>query len=612
MPSRAVSVLLVAAAILAQGAVSTSTAATAAPTASAVSPAVTTPRSTAAARAQCFGGYFTPRHKDATTAKALMAGRLTLSPHPSTLLPANPTWRENPFRDPNWTFQLHTLRWADVLRREGIRTKNQAMLHRHAAILSDWLRDNPRSGAPSPMSWNDMATGIRTIVFSCAIASYGYRPQYAAALRNHGSVLVNPKFGARRGNHALHVRIGLLVAGCVGPNRAWSTAARSRIQTVLRGSVDAQGVSDEGAARYALANYTWYLEAKRRIRACGLAPGSTFARVAKMPEFLAQATTPDGTYEQIGDSDRSRAVPIAGSPHSVYAATGGTEGTRPTTVYQPYQRGYVFGRSGWGRSRPLAHELFYSLRFGAPLGTQIHGHEDAGALTLNADGRKLLFDAGRYRYDSSALSRHLQSRAAHNTVDVRGARYNPGARTVLVASRHTAAYDLTTVRVTALTGTTWTRTVLYSRTGRYLVVDDTVLNKRSATMVQRWNLPENGTRRVRGSALSVDTPGADMSMIWVGAKPRISVAAGRKSPLSGWRSYAYGTAFAAPVAHARLTGRTGRFTTVIVPRADSAPGPRPSVTSVRFERGWIELTVSAGGKAERVRMSARAATVRAR
>jgi hypothetical protein len=277
-------------------------------------------------------------------------------------------------------------------------------------------------------------------------------------------------------------------------------------------------------------------------------------------------------------------------------------------VYEAYRRGYVFGRSGWGESRPFGDELFYSLRFGAPLNTQIHGHEDAGALTLHADGRKLLFDSGRYRYDNSALSRYMESRTAHNTVDVTGARYDHGVPSTLVTSKHTNGYDLTTVRVTALTGTTWTRTVLYSRTGRYLVVDDNLRNSRSTTMVQRWNLPEDGTRRVQGASLSVDGPGADLSMFWVGA-PRLSVTAGRRSPLLGWRSYGYGTAFAAPVAEARITGRNGRFTTVIVPRADAAAGPLPTMGGARVTGGWAEVTVTIGGRSERVRMSAGTATV---
>jgi hypothetical protein len=564
-------------------------------------------KSLAAAKAQCFGGGFTKGGGDAAAAKALMAGRITLYPHAAARLPANPTWKENPFKDPNWVFQLHTLRWADVLRREGIRTKNNAMLNRHMALLSDWVKNNPRKGAPSSYSWSEMATGIRAIAFSCAIASYGYKSGLVMALNTHGGALVNPNFGAQTGNHALHARLGLLVAGCVVPNPAWVRTARSRIDSLLRGSVDAEGVIDEGSTTYALSNYGWYSDAKTRIQACRIAPGPSFARLALMPEFFAHATTPERVYDQIGDSDRTASSPITTSPHALYAATGGVKGTAPAAVYTTYQRGYVFGRSGWGTSRPFADELFYGLRFGPSLDSQMHGHEDAGALTLNADGRRLLFDSGRYKYDASDLTRYMRSRAAHNTVDVLGARYDRSAKTTLLTSKHTTGYDLTTVRVTALTGTTWDRTVFYSRTGRYLVVDDALVNKGGATMVQRWNLPENGTQTVGASSMSIDGPGADLSMFWVGAPPTLSVTSGRTSPLLGWRSYKFGQAFAAPVAEAATTGSTGRFTTILVPRPDT--GLDATVTDSSVVDGSADMTVTVGARSERVHLTATEATV---
>jgi hypothetical protein len=561
---------------------------------------------TAVAKAQCFGGGFTRGAGDAAAATALMAGRLSLYRHPAARLPGNPTWRENPSGDPNWGFQLHSLRWTDVLRREGVRTRNRAMLDRYRSLLSDWVRDNPRHGAPSPFSWLDMATGLRAIEFSCAIGTFGYRPELVAALTSHGAALADRTFAPERGNHALHVHLGLLVAGCVGSDTTWVRTARGRIVTLLRGSVDTEGVSEEGSTAYQLSNYRWYVEAQRRIRSCGLTSGPVFRRVALMPEFLAHATTPDGTYEQTGDSDLTEAVPLTASPHALYAATAGRRGTPPAAVYRAYRRGYVFGRSGWGRSRPFADELYYSLRFGPCLFSQLHGHEDAGALTLNAGGRRLLSDSGRYRYDSSALSRYLGSRAAHNTVDVLGARYDRLAPTTLVTARHTPAYDLTTVRVTALTGTTWTRTVLYSRTGGYLVVADAVAGRGEKTMVQRWNLPDDGTRTVGRSSVSVDGPGADLSVFWVGTPPRLSITTGQRSPLLGWRSHRYGTAFAAPVAEATLTGSTGRFTTVLLPRRGASPA---AVTGAHVTAGRTELTVSAGGVRERVRMSVTGATI---
>ncbi len=46
------------------------------------------------------------------TAGQIRRGRLKLGPFPIFRLPSNPTWRENPFRDVNWAFRYHTLRWV--------------------------------------------------------------------------------------------------------------------------------------------------------------------------------------------------------------------------------------------------------------------------------------------------------------------------------------------------------------------------------------------------------------------------------------------------------------------------------------------------------------------
>src|SRR6187551_279321 len=47
----------------------------------------------------------------------LLANRYTFSPHPTVTLPADLKWSEDPLKDSNWRFQLHTLRFTqDLLR----------------------------------------------------------------------------------------------------------------------------------------------------------------------------------------------------------------------------------------------------------------------------------------------------------------------------------------------------------------------------------------------------------------------------------------------------------------------------------------------------------------
>src|SRR5690349_742619 len=67
------------------------------------------------ATAQCLGTGLEATPQDAAAADMLMRGRLEIPPHPAVKLPRNLSWRENPLHDVNWQFNLHALRWADVL-----------------------------------------------------------------------------------------------------------------------------------------------------------------------------------------------------------------------------------------------------------------------------------------------------------------------------------------------------------------------------------------------------------------------------------------------------------------------------------------------------------------
>lgn len=557
---------------------------------------------------QCFGNKFDVAANDAAVARDLMSQRLAIDPHPATTLPADLTWREDPHNDANWQFNLHTLRWAEPLRREGARTGNEAMLQRHREIVRDWIGDNPRFQPPSAHSWSDMATGLRAVVLACAIKTYGREAWLIDALRMHGEVLRDPAFAPPRGNHALHVLNGLLVAGCLLDNPEWITDAEVRIELLLEQSVDEEGVTDEGSVSYQLSNYKWYLEARDRFLACDRTPPPAFGRVQRMPEFLAHMVVPDGKYEQIGDTDLGKTVPLPGTAQE-YAVTRGSSGTAPTEVFKSYARGYVTGRSGWGTDRPFADETFYSLRFGPSLNDQIHAHEDAGALTLYSAGSRLLFDAGRYRYGSTPMTKFLKSRAAHNVVDVPGAKYLRDADTQLVVSRSTPEYDLVTVHSTALQGTTWQRTVFFSRTGNYLIVDDRVTNTSARPMIQRWNLGADRSFQRAPGVLATDGDGANLSMFWLGDAPALTITKGQREPLLGWRSMRYGTYYAAPSVGAAQFGRQGRFTTVIVPRRAGEPPLTAQVSNAQVTDDAVQVSVTVAGRTENVTFSKRDASI---
>ena len=60
-------------------------------------------------------------------ANRLMANEYRLTPKPTVRLPANPTWRENPFHDNLWQFHYHSLVY--VLQLEGAKPRDSDLQH---------------------------------------------------------------------------------------------------------------------------------------------------------------------------------------------------------------------------------------------------------------------------------------------------------------------------------------------------------------------------------------------------------------------------------------------------------------------------------------------------
>ncbi len=117
-------------------------------------------------------------------------------------------------------------------------------------------------------------------------------------------------------------------------------------------AIDTQGVSEEQATKYDRYDYDRFMLAARPpagLRAAGAERASTGSQ--RIPDFLAQATRPDGHYETIGDSD-DRSWPAIGGTAEEYTASLGTRGTPPATTIAVFRRGYAFGRTGWGWRRP--------------------------------------------------------------------------------------------------------------------------------------------------------------------------------------------------------------------------------------------------------------------
>jgi hypothetical protein len=535
----------------------------------------------------------------------LMHNRYTFPPHPTVTLPSTLTWTEDPLHDNNWRYNLHSMSWVLALAFAWRATGKRAYLRRALVLVKSWVTNNPRSNPPSNMSWNDMSTAIRAITFSCLARMLPTKTAWLQdAINLHGVTLADPHFYDYSSNHALNQNIGLLEAGCWLNRPYWMQLAENRISILLPQSVDTQGASNERSVSYEYYNFKRYNLARRRLEACGQSVSASFVRLNKMPLFLALATMPNGRYVTIGDGQNARAFDIPGTP-AEFAATQGAAGPKPSTTFGVYNAGWVFGRTGWGETRPFADETMFSIRFG-PSQT-IHGHDDGGSVTLYGDGKALLVDPGIKDYNLDQWRTFFESRAAHNVLNLEGVSERSNWTTTLTRSKISKrAYD-GSLSIGAYSGVTLNRRVVFSRRLGFMVVDDTMSSSRSERARQLWHVPIG--RGVKSSGADTWTRGAggDVLVRQLIATGTTQVIKGQTSPLQGWLPNGWGKVASAPVIVQAASGQSLRFITLLVPFTTKVP----DVTIKHLTTGpnSFSFTITMGKSSQKVVATATSVTI---
>lgn len=533
----------------------------------AVAPAGAAPPPSTRTDPQCMGDNYVPTERDAERAADLMAGRMTITPYGPWTMPTDLDWTENPFANSNWVFQYHSLHWLDPLRRVGLATGDEDMLERYAALVRDWVEDNPVEAPRSRFSWYDMADGFRAIGLVCLAATYDKEPAWlTATIETHAQMLSDPARYASTGNHGLYQNLGLLALGCARDVRAWRDLAVQRAETLLAIAVDEEGVTNEGSVLYQALNHRWYLQLGSRLDRCDLPRFPLLSRVDTMPDLMAHATQPDGDMVAFGDtSAEQRAIEVGGTG-AEYAVTGGRSGPKPERTFAVFQRGYAFSRSGWFDTEPANQQSLASLRFGAPRTTAIHGHEDAGAVGFFAYGDQLLWQPGLWGGAGGRERRYVLSAKAHNSIGITGLDYDRTVASPIVAASGTDAADLVTVQSGVYPGASWQRTMVHAKGVHLLVVDDRVSQTRRRSVQQRWHLGADRLVTTGCGRADTDGPGANVTLLWSDECPRVDVATGQASPMLGWRSPRVDEFVPSPTVVARRKDRQVRMTTVVVPR----------------------------------------------
>lgn len=528
----------------------------------------------------------------ATEVEALLAGRLTIPPHPVWTLPETINWRSDPFKDRNWRLQLHMLRWLDPLRRAAIKGDDRAYAM-WLDYVEQWVDANPPDKPMSGWAWKDMADGIRVQQFCLAAPLVRKRsPEkldwLEGVIRTHAEHLADP---AHMGiaNHALHQQEALFIAGRTLRDKTLWQLAIDRMNALLADQYDEQGMNAEGAIAYHYNNYIWWERAFKRLDLEKIPRPKDADRLRLAPDGIAHATRPDGLMVSIGDTDGGSPQAMR-TPQTDYVTSNGADGTPPEDLVRVYDAGYVFGRSGWGETeRGYDEETYFSISFGSS--RRVHGHPDGGSLTFTADGVNWIVDPGKHQYGRSTARDHFFSRTSHSLLSIEG--HEPRKDATVSLRRHLSSerhHDFL-FDDDSFEGVTLTRRVVYSTSGEYLVIVDHVNAREDCTGLQRWQLAPGIAATIARNRVKLSDADHRALLNFSGTRTDLEQVTGREDPFDGWVSTGWKKKAPATAVLARKSGRKFRFITVLA----AGRGVHPDVASHRgVEPGQICLEVDTG------------------
>jgi hypothetical protein len=563
----------------------------------AVSPAASLPASPAA---KACGGL--PRF-DRAAAGEIMAGKLTISPFPAvTVDPGRDgdiNWDQNPFHHPTWQQDFQSGGWIEMLISGYLAggPGARAYLTRAEAITKSWLRGVP-IGSRDPIALICLSEGFpgQAWIADQIDASVNYLAAHWQGPWNHGLV---------QDLKLMRIGCGYLPGAFGGDALRWRQTADSQILSSfqpnrLGPSIDPEGAVNEQATGYEHFVYDLWRGGESELADCGYPlPSDITARIAKMPAFLAEATQPDGSLAQIGDTyvEHPPALPAQ----------------NPLPLVAVYGAGYVFGRSAWGPGG-----TFYSLRFGP--GRQVHGHDDHMGLTYYARGRNLIVNAGHTGYEVSPYRDYIRSPEAASTFISPGARFDAAAATSLTACEIGTGSQFYEFSDDAFGGPR-TRSVYVHQAPDFVLVLDQ--GSAEENYQQLWHLDPGLTvpsvtadsatataPAVAATATSPAIPATTLRIVRIALPGQVipagstTVVKGQTSPDQGWVSRQALQRIPAPVVIMSSTGTGISLSTAMLTLiAATAPGTPVSATAAAGASGLYSVRVRIGTATVTVPMS---------
>jgi hypothetical protein len=571
-----------------------------------------------------------PKVHDAGTtdaaAEAVMQDRFTFYAAEGTLKRSSNgaiDWTDRgPRRDQAWAASLNTLSYFGTLTGGYLRTGRTAYVERLDADLRDWIVSNPmpsRMKSDGPWRGTEVAARARTWMSAfyalqlCDAFSPAARLMMLSSISEHAQYLM--LFHRREaGNWAVTEITGLATIATAWPElndaAGWRRYTQEQIGRQMEEQVYRDGAQTELATTYhrvAAENFDTYIATFSEF---GYAvPDSLRQNVQKMWSYLALTIRPDGTTPENNDSDRRdvRETLLAAArtydrPDWVYIATGGRSGVAPAagpSFTFPWA-GQSVMRSNWG---PDAQWSFFDF---GPYGTA-HQHADKLHLSIDAYGRPLLVDAGRYNYQPGKMRDYFTGSASHNVILIDGKGQKPNrlrARDPVQTSEYGSQGEWDYARGIFASGfdgvsgnAVHTRTVIYVR-DRFWVVADRIETDRPRIIETLWHFGPECTARLEGrTVVTIDEDAGNLRIAPVGGvswRPEIVAGVEKPAP-QGWYSGLFNERIpnATAIYRAEIPGTT-TFAWVLLPARGKVPDVTTTIVESSPER--IELRVRIAGR----------------
>jgi len=514
------------------------------------------------AKRHAFGSDFEPSDQDPQRVESVASGRISMHPHPVAEYSEPIDWAYDPFGQPNWCFQFHTLRWLDPIRRMAA-TGDFSRMDLWDRIVLDWSANNPPEAPGSKWAWVDMGDAMRAMTILFGLPYSRHQKELVSILKVHGNWLRDSD-NIGRANHALHQHIALFLLGSALQEAEWKSTAERRLREHFELNYDNDGLNAEGAPAYWKQNLIWGRQIERRLELEGAPTDFLAGLFERNLQTILHSTRPDGYLESLGDTC-NETFTFSSTPQARYVKSSGAEGTAPSELSVVYEGGYAFGRTGWGEARrEFSQESFYSLAFG---GAKVHGHKDGGALTFAPMGVPLLIDSGKFAYTNHWMRNYVKSRAAHNTVTLEDATVDPDSVVSLRSHRVTPNIDYFGLADPSYKDVDLHRNVVFARNFDALVVVDYVRSDSPVIAHQNWHLAPDAAAIPQENAVRVQHGGENFTIRWLGADVAIDKIHAQADPPLGWMSPDWNEILATDLIRATRTGRHIRFVTVISPES---------------------------------------------